>query len=248
MAYTTMLTYLSAISYVHKLAGCMDPTKSFLIQKLIVAAKKLDPRIDVRLPISQPILHKLVQSIEHTITTRYQQSLFRAMFLLAFHGFLRIGEMTVREQKEHQRVLQRSSIQFLRLPNNLLAFQLTITVFKHNTENRPFHLLIKATGLPGLCPVHAMIDICRWRGCRPGPLFIMPTGSAVTREHFVSHLNICLNFCGLDASRYKGHSFRIGAASRAAALGLSDAQIRVLGRWKSDAFKSYIRNSTAWCP
>ena len=41
--------------------------------------------------------------------------------------------------------------------------------------------------------------------------------------------------------RYKAHGFRIGAASRAAASGLSDAQIRFLGRWSSDAFKVYIR-------
>ena len=52
----------------------------------------------------------------------------------------------------------------------------------------------------------------------------------------------CLKFCGLDTSRYKGHSFRIGAASHAADKGFSDAQIRTLGRWKSDAFHLYIRS------
>lgn len=51
-------------------------------------------------------------------------------------------------------------------------------------------------------------------------------------------------FCGLDTSRYKGHSFRIGAACYAADKGFSDAQIRALGRWKSDAFKVYIRSDT----
>ena len=50
-----------------------------------------------------------------------------------------------------------------------------------------------------------------------------------------------IKFCGLNPARYKGHSFRIGAASHAADRGLSDAQIRVLGRWKSNAFHRYIR-------
>ena len=49
------------------------------------------------------------------------------------------------------------------------------------------------------------------------------------------------SFCGLDTRSYKGQSFRIGAASHAADKGFSDAQIRTLGRWKSDAFKIYIR-------
>ncbi|CAH3131895.1 unnamed protein product [Pocillopora meandrina] len=37
MAYSTINSYLSAISYVHKLKGLRDPTKSFLIQKLLTA-------------------------------------------------------------------------------------------------------------------------------------------------------------------------------------------------------------------
>ena len=34
----------------------------------------------------------------------------------------------------------------------------------------------------------------------------------------------------------------IGAASHKADMGFSDAQIRTLGRWKSDAFRIYIRS------
>ena len=54
-------------------------------------------------------------------------------------------------------------------------------------------------------------------------------------------LRLALTSCGLNSSRYKGHSFRIGAASFAADRGMSDAQIRALGRWKSSAFLKYIR-------
>ena len=35
---------------------------------------------------------------------------------------------------------------------------------------------------------------------------------------------------------YKSHSFRIGGACHAAEQDYSDAQIRALGRWKSDTF------------
>ena len=52
---------------------------------------------------------------------------------------------------------------------------------------------------------------------------------------------MAIKYCGLDPSRYKGHSFRIGAASYAADAGMSEPPIRALGRWKSDAFHKYIR-------
>lgn len=74
----------------------------------------------------------------------------------------------------------------------------------------------------------------------PGPLFI-DCGKPITRNIFVEKLSWAVKSCGLDSSRYKGHSFRIGAASYAADRGLSDSQIRTLGRWQSNAFTKYIR-------
>ena len=56
-------------------------------------------------------------------------------------------------------------------------------------------------------------------------------------------LRVLFQACGLDTNRFKGHSFRIGAASEAARLGYSDAQIRLMGRWWSDAVRRYIRLS-----
>jgi hypothetical protein len=46
---------------------------------------------------------------------------------------------------------------------------------------------------------------------------------------------------GLDASRYRPHSLRIGGASMLAAAGLPDYVIQKQGRWKSLAFLEYIR-------
>lgn len=79
------------------------------------------------------------------------------------------------------------------------------------------------------------------RGNNEGYLFIYKNGSPVSRSHFSDALNGALSFTGLSAQRYKGHSFRIGAATWAMQIGKTDSQIRVMGRWHSNAFLKYIR-------
>ena len=54
-------------------------------------------------------------------------------------------------------------------------------------------------------------------------------------------LSACLEHAGYDPGLYKCHSFRIGAATTAATRGFTDRQIQTMGRWKSAAFKRYIR-------
>ena len=58
----TLLTYMSALSYVHKLADMADPTQHFVIKKLLAGAQKLAAKPDTRLPITPTVLHKIVDA------------------------------------------------------------------------------------------------------------------------------------------------------------------------------------------
>ena len=75
-------------------------------------------------------------------------------------------------------------------------------------------------------------------------MFCTDNGRPVQRKVFSEILSAVLNHCGLDPTKYKGHSFRIDAATFAAESGFLDAQTRVMGRWKSDAFRKYIRTAS----
>ena len=54
-------------------------------------------------------------------------------------------------------------------------------------------------------------------------------------------MRAALSKAGVVSSEYCGHSFRIGAATMAAALGLEDSLIKALGRWESSAYQLYVK-------
>lgn len=239
-ASSSISTYVSALSYVRKLAHFPDPTKHFLVQKILAAHSKLYSTPDVRLPITRGVLHRLVLALNHTNSSAYQRLLFQTMFLVAFYGFFRVGELTAKGANLKP-LVQIQNLHFRFKDNCVTAATILIADYKHNSSRRPFSVVLDCVTGPDFCPVNYLQRYCAMRGPTPGPLFCFADGSPVKTSHFTQQLQRALNFCGLDSSQYKSHSFRIGAASSAADNGLSDAQIRHLGRWKSDAFKLYIR-------
>ena len=94
-----------------------------------------------------------------------------------------------------------------------------------------------------LCPVVAMLCYLAVRGFDKGSLFQSKNGTPLTRQELVGKVKTALSQAGIDPSHYSGHSFRIGAATTAAACGINDATIQLLGCWKSDWYMRYIRHS-----
>ena len=120
-----------------------------------------------------------------------------------------------------------------------MGLKLSFGNFKHNYNQRPFSVILHRHN--SCCPVQLLLEYLSLRGNRPGPLFLNSDSSPVSRTNFAELLSLSLKACGLDFTRFKGHSFRIGAEPFAAERGMSDAQIRALGRWKSNAFLKYSR-------
>ena len=127
-----------------------------------------------------------------------------------------------------------------------------------NTQNEPTHIIINmqnnkhAQGTPmpitittqkdiSICPVKALINYLHLRGTQPGPLFILHDGRSVPSYVFTTTLKECIATMGLDPQQYTSHSFRIGGASFAHQHNFSDIQLQRLGRWKSSAYRRYIR-------
>lgn len=82
-----------------------------------------------------------------------------------------------------------------------------------------------------------MAAIAAVRGSAPGPFFRLSSGVPLSREILVRRMRVALQSAGVDVACYSGNSFRIGAATTAAAVGVEDSLIKTLGRWESTVYQ-----------
>lgn len=82
-----------------------------------------------------------------------------------------------------------------------------------------------------VCPViHVLACQCLFGEVAPRPLLCWTDGPPISSVFFTQSPKETIKYCDLEEARYETHSFRIGAASWPAAKGVSDTQIRVVGR------------------
>ena len=79
------------------------------------------------------------------------------------------------------------------------------------------------------------------RGPKLGLFFQFKDGTSLTKAKFSSSIQVSLQEIRLSYMNFAGHSFRIGAATAAAKVGLEDSTIRRLGQWNSAALMTYIK-------
>ena len=91
-----------------------------------------------------------------------------------------------------------------------------------------------------LCPVEALMLYLQHRGSRVGPLFIDSNYIPLTKAKLNYRLQGLIKAVGLPGT-YTLHSFRVGAATTAAALGFPEYLLKAMGRWSSDAYKVYVK-------
>ena len=226
---STVASHVSAIAFFHKLVGQDDPTSHFFIKRMLLGANKLHRTIDSRVPISVEILRKLVDSTSHVCSSLYESALYKCMFILMFHGFMRVGEVT------HSV----NNIAFSQVQVSKDYVTITFDRFKHHSGT-PVIVSIPANRTR-YCPVILTLKYLALRGTSQGSFFSFPGSVPIQTSKFNTVLSNSLAWSGFSHLNIKSHSFRIGAATWAASAGYTDSQIKIMGRWKSSAFRKYIR-------
>ena len=248
LKHSTIKVYLSAVRQLQVAAGGSDPFAGVgfpQLHQVLRGIRRNEAEKGVekrqRLPITPMLLKKLWQAWSPK-GQEHDQKMLWAACCLCFFAFLRAGEMTVPSDAEYDDAVH-LSVKDIAVddPAHPSVMQVRIKQSKTDPFRRGIDLFVGKTGSL-LCPVAAMMDYLRVRGTRrAGPLFQFASGRVLTRQRFVEAVKNGLLKAGVDARSYSGHSFRIGAATTAAAKGVDDSIIKTLGRWESLAYLQYIK-------
>jgi len=191
-----------------------------------------------RLPITPGILRKL-KRVWVGSDTSFRSIMLWAAFLTTFFSFCHSGEITVETEGQydpntHSNVATDN-------PSDPTVLSLNIKLSKTDQGRVGCQVILGKTN-DDLCPVTALLQyLSRW-GCLPGPLFHWQDGTPLSKAKFVEAVRQGLAAANLPAQHYAGHSFRIGAATTAAMMGLQDSAIQMLSHWKSDIIRSSPRH------
>ena len=170
--------------------------------------------------------------------------MFWAAFLTCYFGFMRSGELCSSDSLEF---LPSSKLSINDICVDKLQDPQWVRMNLKCSKTDPFgegaSIFILRTR-NDLCPVVALLAWLIRRGNSPGPLFRFASGKNLTCDLFVKHLWEAIQAAGIDRTGFSGHSFHSGAATTAANFGVSDAHIKLMGRWKSNAYQKSISAHT----
>ena len=92
---STIVSYISGISYYLKLNGWVDVIEVFIVRKML----KGRPSKDIRAPVTIDLLKAFPVALRNVATSDYEALLFSTAFIVMFFGFLSVGEVSVAQKK-----------------------------------------------------------------------------------------------------------------------------------------------------
>ena len=207
------------------------PRLYMLVRSIKRQAKKAPKRI----PITLSLLNTIHGFIMALAIPKADQIMLWAAATTAFFGFLRSSEYVSAQTSKFD-------------PDTTLCFE-DVTFVPPS-----FHIRIKASKTDpfregctirlspsnaSICPVRNLQNYINQHPIKKGPLFTYTNHTLLTRRRLNSLLKAAIPTT--INSPVSSHSFRIGAATTAAAAGIPRWLIQKMGRWTSDCFRTYIQ-------
>jgi hypothetical protein len=207
-----------------------------LLPMILTGWKRVSkPKNDERSPITIDEMRILKNKLRGSDINPQDQHMMWSAFTLAFFGLLRVSEFTHSSQSSTEKPPALAGCDVSLVADNLFV---TIRKDKTNQSGPPVFMKFKATSR-SCCVVRSARNYISLRPPNGSnlPFFVYKDGTFLTRQRLSAVIHKLLG------PTFKSHSFRIGAATTAAEAGFPVDTIRKLGRWKSNAYQTYIRPS-----
>ena len=238
LAFKTIKVYLAAVQYQSAVLGFPLTIASMVrIQYVLKGIRRLQGSEFTRLlrpQITIEHLKTLQRYFKTSVSPQVDGDMMSAAALLAFFGLLRASEYLADTPRSYDRLCN-LQVQHICFAPDLKSLKVCIPQSKTDPFRMGQQVTIWSTGNE-LCPVKAILRYVRHHPTGTGPLFTFANGTFLTRQRWSELIQSVISDININT-----HSFRIGGASAAAAAGIPDSTIQILGRWSSEAFKLYLR-------
>ncbi|XP_067308224.1 uncharacterized protein [Pseudorasbora parva] len=237
--YLSGIHFFFKIIHGHECPAISNPQTSLLIKGL----QKTHPtKSDTRQPLTIDLLGKCLTTIRSGVFPPNITRTLDAMFILAFFGFLRVSEFTTNSTFNPANHATISDLKILN--HDTIRFNIKQSKTDQLKRGHPVFIFNLPTPIQPYQSLAAFLSQRHSQTNSPlAPLFLDENNYPASRHWFQRKLKTVLARSGISIKNFSSHSFRIGAATTAAQKGLSETQIKMLGRWTSHTFESYVRSN-----
>ncbi len=247
LLYSSIRHYLHGIATTQMELGYPNPlTQTPLVWRMFKAVKRIQGKkvVRQRLPITVSILTQINQFIN---TSKQFDLCIRAAMWFGTCGLLRAGEFVTKPTTKYS--LKLSHLTFHDASNRLLdphnlngEKPLYMSVRLDQSKTDPFR---QGTNVIIANPqaIEYMLMYLHRRNQRLArlPLFVGEDGQALSASALVNFAQSLITRANIpNAHLFLGHSFRKGGATSLHEAGHPDSLIKIMGRWASFAFATYI--------
>ena len=249
---STVRSYLSAIKCVLQNDNYQLVESHVILSTLTRACRLVNDRVHTRLPIKLGLLEMILFEINRRYSTQpYLQAMYSTLFALAYYGLFRIGEVTASNH-----CIKACNVHMAKNKDKLLIIlysskthdkeskpqKVKITSMKQDDKTSRNSNMKKVT--PHFCPFQLTQRYLTLRGgykCVNEQFFIFSSGEPVSARHVSQLLKLSLKQMNFNQDLYSFHSLRSGRSCDLLKAGYTIDQIKMLGRWKSNAVYKYIK-------
>ncbi len=226
---------LWAINTVHRLRGLAAPGDSPIVRTAIAGIQR---RKAGRRKQQAPLTIDELQRIRFPATLKGLRD--RALLLVGFAGCLRRSELVALRLEDLEPTSRGLRVYLAQSKTDQLGAGAWVD-------------LLRATRFVDACPVQALQQWLQAAGITAGPIFRSLTkgrsptiGTRLSAVRVDAIVKWAAAECGLDPSRYGGHSLRAGKATYLANKNIHPTLVAKHGRWKSlDMVLTYYRDEVA---